>query len=131
MISSGGQLRQFAHASLSLLFLLVAGCAHSGASPATPPKPSLDTSAVTRSVVLCRTTETELRHLLGKPTRDGILHKAHIMSWILRSESPVGYLAVLLDERGVVVDLYWDIPTEIPWVPADQCGGRPEGAKGS
>jgi hypothetical protein len=119
--------RLLAVVCLSLLFLLGAGCAHSGASPATSPKPSLDISAVTRSVVLCKTTETELRRLLGTPTRDGILHKAHIMSWILRPETPVGYLAVLLDERGVVVDLYWDIPTEIPWVPADQCGGRAGG----
>jgi hypothetical protein len=124
MISSDRQLRQLA--SLSLLFLLVAGCAHPVAPPATS-KPALDRSAVTRSIVLCRTTEAELRRLLGEPTRDGILHKAHIMSWILRQESPVGYLAVLLDDGGVVVDLYWDIPTEIPWVPADQCGGRAGG----
>jgi hypothetical protein len=127
MISYGRPLQYLALASLSLLVLLVAGCAHSSASPATAPKPSVDTSAVIRSVILCKTTETELRRLFGVPTRDGILHKAHIMSWILRSESPVGYLAVLLDERGVVVDLYWDIPTEVPWVPADQCGGRASG----
>jgi hypothetical protein len=119
--------RHLSVTSLPLLLLLGAGCAHSGASPATAPKPSFDISTVSRSVVLCKTTETELRHLLGAPTRDGILHKAHIMSWILRQESPVGYLAVLLDERGVVVDLYWDIPTEIPWAPADQCGGRTGG----
>ncbi|HEV7783939.1 MAG TPA: hypothetical protein VGQ28_01315 [Thermoanaerobaculia bacterium] len=119
--------RHLAVVSLPLLLLLAAGCAHSGASPATSPKASLDIVAAARSVVLCKTTETELRRLLGAPTRDGILHKAHIMSWILRSETPVGYLAVLLDERGVVVDLYWDIPTEIPWVPADQCGGRAGG----
>jgi len=31
---------------------------------------------------------------------------------------------MLLDARGVVTDLYWDIPTEIPWVPTDQCRGR-------
>jgi hypothetical protein len=116
--------RQLALVSLSLVFLLVAGCAHPVAPPATAPKPALDRSAVTRSVVLCRTTETELRRLLGVPTRDGILHKAHIMSWILRPESPAGYLAVLLDEDGVVIDLYWDVPTEIPWVPTNQCGGR-------
>jgi hypothetical protein len=126
MIDSDRQLRPLAFASVAFLFLLVAGCAHSVAPPATP-KPALDRSAVIRSVVLCKTTETEMRRLLGAPTRDGILHKAHIMSWILRQESPVGYLAVLLDESGVVVDLYWDIPTEIPWSPADQCGGRAGG----
>src|SRR5258706_6335517 len=96
-----GRSLHFAVVGLSLLVLLIAGCAHTVAPPATSPKPSLDT--VARSVVLCKTTEAELRRLLGVPTRDGILHRAHIMSWILRSESPVGYLAVLLDERGVAV----------------------------
>jgi hypothetical protein len=24
----------------------------------------------------------------------------------------------------VVVDVYWDIPTEVPWVPTNQCGGQ-------
>jgi hypothetical protein len=125
MISKGGQFRSFLGLSPSLAFLLLAGCAHSGGGPATSAKPSLDAGAAARSVVLCQTTEAELRRLLGKPTRDGILHKAHIMSWILRPDSPAGYLAVLLDEHGVVVDLYWDIPTEVPWVPTDQCGARP------
>ena len=37
--------------------------------------------------------------------------------------SVVSGLAVLLDARGVVVDLEWDVPTEIPWTPADQCNG--------
>jgi hypothetical protein len=46
------------------------------------------------------------------------------MSWVTRWDSPARYLAVLLDDRGVVVDLYWDIPTEVPWVPTDQCRGR-------
>ncbi|MDP9121544.1 MAG: hypothetical protein M3O15_09290 [Acidobacteriota bacterium] len=107
-----------------LLLLLVAGCAHSAAAPATPATPALDAHAVARSVVLCTTTETELRHLLGEPTRDGTLHRAHVMSWITRWDSPPRYLAVLLDDRGVVVDVYWDIPSEVPWVPTDQCRGR-------
>jgi hypothetical protein len=127
MIANGRQRRSLLGLSPSLAFLLLAGCAHSAGTPATSAKPSLDASIAARSVVLCQTTEGELRRLLGKPTRDGILHKAHIMSWILRPDSPAGYLAVLLDERGVVVDLYWDIPTEVPWVPTDQCGLRPPG----
>jgi hypothetical protein len=73
---------------------------------------------------ICKTTEVDLRHQLGEPTRNGILHGARVVSWIARWESPTRYLAVLLDDRGVVVDVYWDIPTEIPWVPTDQCGGR-------
>jgi hypothetical protein len=46
------------------------------------------------------------------------------MNWIVQAESPGRYLGVLLDSRGVVVDLYWDIPTEVPWLPADQCAVR-------
>ena len=42
-------------------------------------------------------------------------------SYNSRRDSPVSYLAILVDERGGVVDLYWDIPTEIPWLPTNQC----------
>jgi hypothetical protein len=31
---------------------------------------------------------------------------------------------VLIDDRGIVTDLYWDVPTEIPWAPSNQCGGQ-------
>lgn len=77
-----------------------------------------------RSIVLCTTTESDLRRQFGAPTRDGILHQGRILSWIIGENDPVKYLAVMLDERGVVVDLYWDIPTEIPWIPKDQCSAR-------
>ncbi|HEY0476744.1 MAG TPA: hypothetical protein VGD37_04425 [Kofleriaceae bacterium] len=74
-------------------------------------------------VTLCRTTEAELRAALGVPTRDGLLHDARVMSWITgaSSEGAVRYLAVLLDAHGVVIDRVWNLPTEIPWLPADQC----------
>jgi hypothetical protein len=104
-----------------LFVLTLAGCAHSAP---TPPHPAVDAGAVARSIVLCKTTEAELRGRLGDLTRDGRLHDAHILSWITQWDSPTRYLAVLLDDRGVVVDVYWDIPTEIPWVPTDQCRGR-------
>jgi hypothetical protein len=84
----------------------------------------VDVRAVVRSIVLCQTTETELRRQLGDPSRDGILHGERIMTWISRTETPSTYIGVLLDKRGVVVDLYWDVPTEVPWVPANQCPGR-------
>jgi hypothetical protein len=116
------------HSRLSVLFsvalfaLLASGCAHSTAAPATAP--AIDGRAAARSIVLCKTTEAELRGRLGEPTRDGVIHDARVLSWIARWDSPARYLAVLLDEHGVVVDLYWDIPTEIPWVPANQCRGK-------
>lgn len=108
-------------AALLLLVAVVAGCAHAAAPPAGP---SVDARAVVRSIVLCTTTESELRQKLGEPTRDGILHRARVVSWITRWDSQPRYLAVLLDERGVVADVYWDIPTEVAWVPTDQCRGR-------
>ena len=103
----------------SVLPLFIGSCAHTAAT--TRPTPAIDGGAIARSVVLCKTTESELREKLGTPTRDGILHHVRIESWITRRDSPVSYLAILVDERGVVVDLYWDIPTEIPWLPTNQC----------
>jgi len=49
------------------------------------------------------------------------------MSWIIGTgdEGVVRYLAVLLDAHGIIVDRVWNVPTEIPWVPTDQCPPRP------
>ena len=88
---------------------------------------SVDARAVAKTVVLCTTTADDLSRRLGAPTRDGVLHRAHILSWSTRSETPSRYLAVMVDGRGVVVDLYWDVPLETTWVPADQCA-TPDGA---
>ena len=108
-------------AGLVIAALLLGGCAHSASVPATP---AVDGGAVARSIVLCKTTEAELRQQLGEPTRDGRIHGSRVISWITQWESPTRYLAVLLDGSGVVVDVYWDVPTEIPWSPTDQCRGR-------
>jgi hypothetical protein len=83
--------------------------------------PSVDTRTVARSITLCRTTEAELRRQLGEPTRDGLLRRDRVVSWIVEENQVVKYLAVLLNSGGVVTDLYWDLPTEIPWVPVSQC----------
>ena len=104
-----------------VLVAALAGCARPAGTPG--PTPAADDGrALAASVVLCRTTEAELRRALGEPTRDGRLRDTRVLSWILGDEPVVRYLAVLLDARGVVVDLYWDLPTEIPWTPANQCG---------
>ena len=50
-----------------LFVLTLAGCAHSAP---TLPHPAVDAGAVARSIVLCKTTEAELRGRLGEPTRD-------------------------------------------------------------
>jgi len=109
---------------LALVGLLLAGCASAHPHAPKGPDPIVEARAVARSVVLCKTTEAELRQKLGAPSRDGVIHDAHILSWLISTETLNRYLAVLLDAHGVVVDLYWDIPTEIPWVPTDQCRGR-------
>lgn len=101
-----------------LAALALGGCAHSAPEPVTP---VADGGAVARSIVLCKTTEADLRRQLGEPTRDGRLHDSRVVSWITQWDSPTRYLAVLLDDRGVVVDVYWDVPTGIPWTPTDQC----------
>ena len=110
-------------AGLLIAALLLGGCVHSASTPE-PVTPTADGGAIARSIVLCRTTESELRRQLGEPTRDGRLHGSRVISWITQWDSPTRYLAVLLDERGLVVDVYWDVPTEIPWSPTDQCRGK-------
>jgi hypothetical protein len=107
--------------------LVLTACAHGGSgSSATALEGrrvavSVDAGAVARAVVLCESTEAELRQRLGEPTRDGLLHGRRVLSWLTAAESPPKYLAVLVDQRGLVVDLYWDIPTEVPWTPTSQC----------
>ena len=104
------------------LALLAAGCAHSTPPSETPAARVAKARGVADAIVLCRTTEAELRRELGEPTRNGRLHGGHIVSWIVQWDSPARYLAVLVDDHGVVVDAYWDVPSEVPWVPASQCG---------
>ena len=111
---------RFATTIVAAALALAAGCAGASAPAATEPR--LTHAAVT-AIALCTTTEAELRTALGPPARDGVLHRARVLSW-MGGESEGGvvhYLAVLLDDRGVVIDLYWDVPTEIPWTPTDQC----------
>ncbi|HEX6909432.1 MAG TPA: hypothetical protein VF142_03505, partial [Longimicrobium sp.] len=103
-----------------LVFAILSGCAH--AAPESAPAPA-DRRAAVRAIVLCTSTEAELRATLGEPARDGLLRRERILGWIIDEDAVVSYLAVLLDARGVVVDLVWDVPTEIPWTPADQCNG--------
>ena len=74
-----------------------------------------------QSVVLCQTADSTLLRRLGHPSRDGVLHRERVMSWLALSDTLTRYLAVLLDSTGTVVDMYWDVPSEVPWVPTNQC----------
>lgn len=101
---------------VTALCAALVGCAHRGGAKARGP-------VQLPPITLCRTTEAELRAALGTPTRDGLLHDARVLSWITGAsrEGAVRYLAVLLDGQGVVIDRIWNLPSEINWVPADQC----------
>lgn len=43
------------------------------------------------------------------------------MTWNRQTESPGRCLGVLVNGHGVVVDLYWNMPTEVQRAPTDQC----------
>ena len=102
---------------VAFLLLAAAACRPTGSkTPVPPAKPP--------TLVLCKTTEQDLRSALGEPTRNGLYHDQHVMSWIIEERTVVSYLAVLLDGSGVVIDEIWNIPSEIPWIPTDQCAKR-------
>lgn len=111
---------------ITAFLTMVLGMQLAGCLSAVKPsgKPTLDGASAANAVVLCKTTLAELQSRLGAPTRDGLLHAGHVVSWITQWEPLARYLAVLVDPQGVVTDLYWNVPTEIPWVPANQCTGR-------
>ncbi|MBC7988132.1 MAG: hypothetical protein H7Y19_00935 [Luteimonas sp.] len=107
--------------SLLASTLVTSGCA---SVEAAPENRQLDGAAAAKSVVLCETTLSDLESRLGAPTRDGLLHASRVVSWITAWDPLVRYLAVQVNQEGVVTDLYWDVPSEIPWTPTDQCHKR-------
>ena len=119
-------LRRVSIGSLAVI-ALASGCAARGEPRDSGPGSAQALRPAIEAIALCRTTEAELRQSLGAPTRDGRLRDARILSWIVGDQGDDGvvhYVAVMLDAGGRVVDLYWDVPSEIPWAPADQCKGR-------
>lgn len=102
------------------LAALLAGCATSAESPE---RPIVDGAAVARSVVPCETTFAALRERLGPPSRDGRRGSDRIVTWVTDWDPLVRYLGVMLDADGRVVDVYWDIPSEVAWVPVNRCDG--------
>jgi hypothetical protein len=78
------------------------------------------------AIVLCKTTEAEVRAAMGgaRPFRDGRVHAGRVLSWVATS-SPERFLAVLVDDHGIIVDLIWDAPGAVSWDPRSQCGSAP------
>jgi len=107
---------------LMLLALLttLAGCAAAPKDDKAEPA-TVDGAAVARSVVLCKTTLAELEAQLGRPSRDGLLGQTRVLTWITAWEPLVRYLGIAVDAGGTIVDLYWNLPTEVPWSPTNRC----------
>ncbi|MBN8481227.1 MAG: hypothetical protein J0L88_06495 [Xanthomonadales bacterium] len=83
-----------------------------------------DGEAVARSVMLCRTQVSELQARLGTPSRDGLIGSARILTWVVAWDPLVRYLGVMADASGTVVDMTWDLPSEVTWSPQDHCAKR-------
>ncbi len=102
----------------ALLAGLLAACATTEESAE---RPIVDGAAVARSVVPCETKFATLRERLGPPSRDGRRGTDRLVTWVIDWDPLVRYLGVLLDADGRVVDVYWDVPSEVAWVPVDRC----------
>ena len=44
-----------------------------------------------------------------------------VVTWVVAWEPLVKYLGVVADEKGTVVDFYWDLPSEVAWSPTNRC----------
>lgn len=103
-----------------LALAALAGCASVPDGESEQPIPA--GKLVAPAIALCTTRVDELTEKLGAPSRDGRLGRARVMTWIVEWEPLVKYLGIMANDAGTVVDLYWDLPTEVPWTPTDRCG---------
>jgi hypothetical protein len=101
-----------------LTLLSLTGCV---SVPPDDEQPIANGVEVARSVVLCQTKVASLQAQLGTPSREGILGGARIVTWVVEWDPLVKYLGVMANQDGTVVDLYWDLPSEIQWSPVDRC----------
>lgn len=100
-----------------LLVTLFVGCA---SAPPAEEKPIENGAGVARSVALCKTKVADLESQLGAPSRDGLLGRARVVTWVVAWDPLVKYLGVMADNSGTVVDVYWDLPSEIQWSPVNR-----------
>ena len=101
-----------------LAIALLTGCA---TAPPDDEQPIANGVEVAHTVVLCQTKAASLEGQLGSPSRDGVLGKSRLVTWIVAWEPLVKYLGVMADESGTVVDLYWNLPSEVQWAPVNRC----------
>lgn len=76
---------------------------------------------IARSVQLCRTPLSELTEKLGPPSRDGKLGDVRVITWIVEWDPLTRFLGVVVNDAGIVADVYWNLPSEVPWQPANRC----------
>lgn len=101
-----------------LAIALVVGCS---TVPPDDEQPIANGVEVARSVVLCQTQLAALEAQLGMPSRDGVLGQSRVVTWIVAWDPLVKYIGVMADESGTVVDLYWNLPSEVTWSPVNRC----------
>ena len=107
----------------AILAILLAACTGCVSCPDTSEQAILASLRKAPIVVLCQSKIADLTAQLGEPSRDGLLGSARVVTWIVELDPLVRYLGVLVDDTDTVVDIYWNLPTEIPWVPANKCHG--------
>lgn len=78
-------------------------------------------SAVAASISLCQTTYDQLYQTLGAPSREGRMGRDRVVTWVVEWKPLTRYVGVMLDSKGTVVDLYWNLPSEVPWMPKNKC----------
>ena len=108
------------HHKLALsVALLASGCAI--VQEDNDERPISNGAEVARSVELCKTDVSDIQQRLGEPSRDGMLGRARVMTWVVAWDPLVKYLGVMANPSGKVVDLYWNLPSEVTWAPVDRC----------
>lgn len=105
---------------LLVMLLSLAGCATTSAD--SEERPIANGAAIARTVVICNTNIADLQAQLGEPSRDGLLGGSRILTWVVAWDPLVKYLGVMADQKGTVVDIYWDLPSEVQWSPSNRCG---------
>lgn len=103
-----------------VMLLSLAGCATTSSD--IEERPIANGAAIARSVVLCQSNIADLQAQLGEPSRDGFLGSSRILTWVVAWDPLVKYLGVMADQKGTVVDIYWNLPSEIQWSPTNRCG---------
>ena len=104
---------------IAALGVVAVACTHASQGASWSPDLAHARAQVAR-IELCKTTAAEVRVMFGEPVRDGRQGRLRIQDWLV-GEHPERVLAIVLDERDVVVDLAFDTPGGATWIPASQC----------